>query len=245
MKKLMLTVAVLFAASTIANAQLFIGGSIGFGTNSDKEKVTTTTTTSAKTETTTLEADPITTTNFHFTPRIGYMLNDKMAVGLDLQYGLSSTKYPVYNGIHNFTDYTKSNTSIAAGIFFRYYLIQKGDFSLYAEAEPYFGSTSCKIEGTYKNLKGESVTYTNDGDQINTLGIAVTPGIAYKLNDHFELDAFVGLFDLSFKQNSTKTNSESEIAGIKTTTETQLTNNQFNIGLNKEVSVNFGIVYTF
>ena len=48
------------------------------------------------------------------------------------------------------------NTTLAAGIFFRYYLIQKGDFSLYAEAEPYFGTTSSKIEGTYKNLKGET-----------------------------------------------------------------------------------------
>ncbi len=94
-------------------------------------------------------------------------------------------------------------------------------------------------------MKGETVTYTSDGDKINTLGIAFTPGIAYKLNDHFELDAFVGLFDLNFEQNSTKTTTETEVVGLKTSTEVQHTNNQFNIGLNKEASVNLGIVYTF
>lgn len=76
MKKIMMTLAAVAVAATM-NAQMYIGGNLGFSTSKDK----------------TDPADEQTVTGFTIQPEIGYQLDDKFGVGIVLGYQYNKTKH--------------------------------------------------------------------------------------------------------------------------------------------------------
>lgn len=247
----MLTVAVLFAASTITNAQFIVSGQFGIGGNSAKSESHTTILTEGKTTTTDVTEDPVKTFEFGITPRIGYQLNEKMSFGLDFGFGTRKTTDPTYYsswGTEYKGEYTTTATKYGVGLFFRYSLLQKGDFSLWVEANPYFGKETQKINEDYTKTVGNTTTTTkreHDGPELSHVGIEINPGISYKLNDKFDIEAYLGIFGLYFDQTTTKKTSEFEAAGVKTTNEVKDTKTSYGLSINNGYNVAFGVVYHF
>ena len=167
----MLTAAVLFAASTIANAQLFVGGNLGLGSYSiNKQEVTG--------GTQTITVNPIKTLDFTIAPRIGFGLNEKMAVGVDLCYEMNNYNYPDdYDGM-NETAHKRSETAFGAGLFFRYYALQIGQFSLFAEA-----SAGLKMGSGKEDYRIDNVTTTVDKPTTTEIFAGIVPGISYKMKN--------------------------------------------------------------
>ena len=228
MKKLLLTAAVLFAASTIANAQLFVGGNLGLGYYSiDKYEMTG--------GPTTITMDPIKVLDFTIAPRIGFGLNEKMAVGVDLCYDMNNYSYPDNYDDMNETGHKKSETSFGAGLFFRYYALQVGQFSLFAEA-----SAGLKMGSSKEEYKIDNVTTTVDKPKTTEIFAGIVPGISYKMNEKWQFDAYLGLCELRF----VNTTSKMEKSGSTSTS----TDSRFDLGINQHSSGNvltLGVVYNF
>ena len=224
----MLTAAVLFAASTIANAQLFVGGNLGFGLNSTNK-------TEMTTGGTTTKIDPIKTMDFTISPRVGYALNEKMACGLDLLFHMNNTSYPDdYEGLTE-TNHKYSTTNFGAGVFFRYSPVQIGQFSLFAEA------TAGVLMGSGKEeYKIANVTTSVDVPKTTDIFAMITPGVSYKMNEKLQFDAYLGLCQLSFAHSVSTTEGKNSKKTV--------TDDYFNLGINQHTYGNviqLGMVYNF
>lgn len=75
MKKIMMTLAAVCVAATM-NAQMYVGGTVGFLSTSDK----------------TNPAAELTTTTFSINPEFGYQLDEKWGVGIALGFATSKVK---------------------------------------------------------------------------------------------------------------------------------------------------------
>ncbi|MBQ2489402.1 MAG: outer membrane beta-barrel protein [Bacteroidales bacterium] len=219
MKKLAILFTVLFAASTVADAQFYVGGKADFGFKSNKTKQGANT------------SNPTNTINFSIAPRVGFNLNDKMAVGLDLSYGSEITKAP---NDPILTDKKWSNNTIGAGVFFRYYCMSVGGFSIFTEAEGMFSTGTSKFK--YHDVL-QNINVDPKGYRTNILDISITPGIAFKVNEHFEVDAYLGLFAIDFK-HEVRSNEDSSVDDITF-------ENNFGLGVNNGKALAFGFVYNF
>ena len=91
MKKVLLSLAVVFGMIASANAQLVVGGGINFGGGVKSDKTSTAGATSK-------------TSNFNFgiSPKVGYLINEKLEVGASL--GLSYNENTNYAQICNMAD---------------------------------------------------------------------------------------------------------------------------------------------
>lgn len=238
MKKLLLTAVVLFAASTIANAQLFVGGSLGFGTNStDKYEWTN--------GTETIKMDPTKRLSFSISPKIGYNLNEKMAIGAKLHFSTYNYNYPDdhdndYDDNGNLititiTNHKESTTYFGAGLFFRYTALQIGQFSLFAEASADLNISSGKEE--YK-INEYNKSYTINSPKTTVISVGIVPGISYKMNEKWQIDTYLGLCDLGFSHSSSKVENGAE----KRTS----SDSQFNLGINRHnngMLLGLGVIY--
>lgn len=119
MKKIVLSVAAVFAFGFAAQAQdkpvygfqqsdVFVEGNLGINTTNDKNK-------------------DVKTSTFNFNPKVGYMLNDKFAVGASFEVGNGTEK------IDGKKTENKTN-HFYGGVFGRYYFLDLGSrFTTYAE----------------------------------------------------------------------------------------------------------------
>ena len=159
MKKLLVILSLVFTGIAV-NAQLYMGGSFDLRfsqtktDNGDKETTSST---------------------IGLFPEIGYYLNDKFDVGLDI--GISSS---VYN--NHISDNKTTTTSWLFSPFVRYSVIQAGNFEL-------IGKGSAIVDG--------SKTYTS-------FGIQVVPILAYNLNDHIALQANLNFLSIGTSYNKVK-----------------------------------------
>ncbi len=138
MKKLIVMASLLLGAMFTANAQdnteksfgfgegdVFVEGSLGFYSTNDKNT-------------------EMKTSGLEFSPKVGYFLSPKLAIGAELMIG--SDKEEVAG-----TDMVK-NSSFGAGVFARYYFLDLGArFKTYAEAGAAFGSQKESITGIKAN----------------------------------------------------------------------------------------------
>ena len=92
MKKVFLTLAAV-AAFSFANAQFFIGGSLGFSTQSGTSSHTTETISPGVITTTIVDISRPTYSSFFFGPKAGYYFTENFAIGLGLSYNRSNTTY--------------------------------------------------------------------------------------------------------------------------------------------------------
>ncbi len=185
MKKLMLVSLGLIMAMGL-NAQgnkMWIGGNAGFGTNNVK--------------------DGDSFSSWQFGPTFAYMLNDNMAVGINLLSNGSTDK-----ANNNSNDvYKMSGWNIEP--FFRYYFAGAGNFKFFGDGLVGFGGGKETWESDMSTEPFES--------KYSTFGIWVRPGAQFWFNDNWSVAATIGALGYSSRTNNKdETNNAGE--SIETTT---------------------------
>jgi hypothetical protein len=117
MKKVILTMLVAIVGMGFVNAQVYLGGSIGFGMNNSKPK----------------KGDKVSQSAFSFAPEVGYSLNQDLDLGLKLN---------VLN--EKMEDKSKSN-SWAIAPYVNYSFVEFGRFGVWGQAELFVGGA--KVNG--------------------------------------------------------------------------------------------------
>lgn len=203
MKKILLSLAVL-ATGAAAQAQdqtfgfnegdILLEGSLQANTQDDR-------------------AETVRRSNFNFTPKAGYFVSDKFAVGLGLNIGSSNVEN--YNDVN--ADYEEARYStVGFEIFGRYYIADMNRFQPYAELG--IGYDSSKRETITVT---DGVTVNRELPKYNDFGINATLGVNYfvtpKIAINFALSNLIGF-------NSGK----SDAPNSKATTDFHANINNFN-----------------
>ncbi len=143
-------------------------------------------------------------TQFSIAPNVGYFLADNFALGIGLDYTLSSVKQP--------NEDRTDDSDLLFGPFVRYYIPIDNDMAVFLVTNFGFGNSS-----------DETLVGTNT-KRINTniFAVGVGPGFTIYSSNGIGLEAI-------FKYNFARSKFDTEDAGIKTTT--KAITNQFDIGL--------------
>ena len=237
------------AAFSFANAQFFVGGSLGFSSESGNKKETWTSTYLGTTTTTTSEEKTPSYSEFSFSPKVGYYLNDNLAVGIELGFTTYSETEYLYDDdaeIHpgsgpnkaEQTEYNYKSTENLFGVapFVRYHFAQWNNFSLFSELSVglAFGSSKEEMEGP--SLFG--------------FGVSIVPGISYKINNHIQLEATLDVFGLNYIYSKSTQNQEYNYSNYNATLEGVITASKFGFGLDTQnlfsvANLTIGFVYRF
>lgn len=194
MKKVFLTLA-LVAFGFAANAQWIIGGNIGFNTDGGKS--------ASNIGATNEYNSPIdNATTLDIAPTISYSINDKMWVGLWLDYRVDTRTE--FNGLAYAAGkeaYTKTTINyMGIAPYFRYYFANAGKFNFFCEAELWFDWTLRTKTYRYDNTGiGNPLNETLKGNMKQSeFGINITPGVNYRFNEHFSADLYIDIAGISF-----------------------------------------------
>lgn len=172
MRKLFMAAAAVLACMTV-NAQIWVGGSLGF----NSEKIDSE---AAVGEPGFSASDPdCSEISLDFSPVVGYSLNDKMDVGVEL--GFNSIK-----NVSCIEDYNVTEFAITP--FARYKFFEAGKLSVHAQAQVSFMHDSREI-GDIDN-------------KYNTFNIGVKPLIKYALTDNIAIVSSFGWFGFEKQQDS-------------------------------------------
>lgn len=149
-------IAVMAVAAISANAQMWVGGNLGF--NTEKTKFEDTEFSSG--------------TSFEIAPEVGYNLNEKWAVALALGYGHYDAGIVTFAG----KEVSVIINTFSIKPYVRYTFVKAGNFSAFCDGVLDYSTTH--VNGVENNL--------------NSWGLAVTPGIAYAISPKVSLVAHVG-----------------------------------------------------
>jgi opacity protein-like surface antigen len=196
--------------SLAVNAQeLFLGGSIY--ANLDRGETTVGSTTNEDDKTNTLGLNP----------KFGIFLTEDIAFGAGVNFNRQKTI-----DAEDSDDFSVNN-SFSFNPFARYYVINGGDFKVFAEGGLGFGLSRSKVESG-----GQS----NDGPEGSSFEIYLMPAISYALTESFILEASVG--SVSFDRNKTTTTT---FVGAEEVEQEDINSDfGFNFGIS---SINFGAIF--
>ena len=202
MKKVFLTLTMV-AFAMAANAQFILGGQLGFSTtggNTHYEAIAP--------FTNAFDHPSTKTTDLRIAPSIGYMLNDKMQVGLSLMYVTgSSINYGTVGTYYaGHEDWVKGKGG-AFGIapYFRYYFAQAGNFNFFCEAVLTFISSGRDHTHAYDNSTTPVIDVEADGPtSYSIIDFSIVPGVNYKFNDNWSADCYIDLAGLAYTRTATK-----------------------------------------
>ncbi len=181
MKKTMIVLAALVMAATASNAQVYLGGSVGFSSDSYKPE----------------GGEKTTSSRWNVNPTIGYYLNDRFDIGLDLRLN-GAKDIDLENYFDNLTGTGKIN-GWAIAPFARYSFFRVGKWEVIAKLSAGFGGS--KVEDSWD---GDTDEY-----KLSDWGVDLAPVIAYNLTDKVVLYttssfATLGYYSVSEKNNDTK-----------------------------------------
>lgn len=199
MKKIALIAIAMMAFATMANAQLYVGGSLGINNNSSKkfEKMTS----PISKDTTEFGSS---STTFSIAPEIGFFLSDNFAVGAYLGLGFSSEN----NRAAHPTKVKGFEWSINP--YARWYAIKSDKFGVFLEGGVSFAQQSSKVIA-----KTATETTTVKRPSYNTFAITITPGLSYALNEHIELQTRLNVLGAHFMRTAQVTKVDEEVLGVK------------------------------
>ena len=166
MKKLILFTALLFTVFS-AKGEIFIGGTINIAAAS-------------KSFTSSLYGDDQKAGSFSVAPQIGFIINEKNSVGIELNYINEWSKTN--------DDDKESGTMFIAGPLYRLRFAQIKNFSFIAEAKLGIGVTG------------------QDLPKSTICTLAIVPIIQYKLNNRCSLEAKINIASLAYVYQTTKLN---------------------------------------
>ncbi|MDY4160970.1 MAG: outer membrane beta-barrel protein [Prevotella sp.] len=187
MKKTLLA-AVMAVFAMTASAQIYVGGQIGFSTSS----------VNADTE----GSSSISGTSFKILPEVGYKLNDKWAVGIQVGYSQGISAFGTFD-VNDFRSLAKNVGSAAFDVlsssdladvklnsfrvapYVRYTFLKAGNFDFFLEG----GVAYTNIKA--KNVS-ELISQIPDDPTINAFEIAVRPGITFNINQNAQVVAKIG-----------------------------------------------------
>ncbi|KZE82113.1 outer membrane beta-barrel protein [Myroides marinus] len=154
MKKLVLSLVAVAAFGFTANAQegekptygfqesnIFVEGMFSINNNTNKPE----------------GKDKVKTTTYNFTPKVGYMLSDKFAVGVELGFGKNGSEDGAFGDMLALSKkgYVKETY---AGAFGRYYFLELGQrFKTYAEVGVGFHQGVTEVKATTIDAKQTGV----------------------------------------------------------------------------------------
>jgi len=175
MKRLIITLAIIFFAKTV-NAQWFLGGGIGFNLNVEKSKYSSETYNHTNNQT---------FVGFSIAPKLGYSFNKKIALGLNCYAG------------SNFTIDVAHTLTWGINPFIRFTPFTYKNFSLILES----GST---VGGAYEfwkigNDKAKNIAKTFAIGVFN-----ITPILGFKLTEHLQLEAEVNFLNIGYNIDITE-----------------------------------------
>ncbi|SDH73366.1 outer membrane beta-barrel protein [Myroides phaeus] len=221
MKKLVLSVMAVAAFGFAANAQekekptygfqesnVFVEGS--FSISDSNVKMTGTDT-------------KVKTTTFEVNPKVGYMLNDKFAVGASVGFGKLGLDNELFDGAFDGVDadYIKSTY---AGVFARYYFLEVGQrFKTFAEVGVGFSEGKMDVSGVSNKATGIRAGLDLGFNYFLTQNLAVS----------FNVANVFSYANYNVKEDGKKTNTVSN------------TNANVNIFNNFFDNAKFGLTYKF
>lgn len=228
MKKLLFVAAIAAFGYTNVNAQeddstfgfsegdIFVEGNIGFNSSTDKDEVVIGgVTTSVETK----------TSGFDFNPKVGYLIADNFAVGVELGFGKSKEEAG--------SVISQDVSSFGGGVFARYYFLELGKrFKTYSELGLGYATAKNKVPtGT------ETTTET-----ANIISAGLDLGANFFVTEKIAIT--FGIMDILSVSNNKTDVSTSNVPGKATTSGTDVS---FNLGgVNNPFSdVRFGILLKF
>lgn len=128
------------------------------------------------------DAAGLKSSGFSISPRFGYYLNDKWAIGIGLGYSTSSVENSA----------TSETTTSGIGIvpFIRCNCVEAGKFVFFGQAE--LGYTSYESEFTTQVGPANVSTKTD----YSATGLSINPGVAYNINESFAVELIMpNIFD--------------------------------------------------
>lgn len=173
---------------------LYLGGGLGFATSSSKETTT-------RSGTTITEEGPR-TTSFSIAPGAGYFIMDKLAIGMDISFGINSSKefHPNIGSNTQPGDYNKAS-SLLIGFtpYARKFFMLSDNFGFTGTfgVGVAFGSSKAELK------RGSTTTTTNNGPKVTALEVGVTPGLVFFPSKNVGLEANFGF--VGFSSTTTKT----------------------------------------
>ena len=228
MKKLFITIAFV-AASMLASAQLYVGGSLGMNMQNGKDKV--------EGNGVSVEQDLPKSFTFVFAPEAGFMFADNMGVGLQLGFGFGKTTDKIYQDetgapIDPAATQTIKTTTIGFAPYFRYVFAEVDNFKFYADAQVAYAMSKPKV-----TVEGGETTITQDGNKTTTIGFGIVPGMAYQLTDNISMNCALNILELGFQTQKTVEKDDNETTTVKY--------NDFGFGVNEASPITIGFFYTF
>lgn len=172
MKKIIMSVVALAMATTM-NAQVYLGGTLGFSSVNDK--------TEASHDGVTISQETK-TTSFDILPEIGYKLNENMAIGTEIGLTYSNIDYPNEGK----SSKTLKGTYFNFKPYFRYYFAQWDKVSLFFDAQ--FGLKTGKMTS---ETSRDNITVSSD-IKSTEYSFAIVPGVAYQPTDRISVVAKLG-----------------------------------------------------
>lgn len=208
--------AALFIAGSMS-AQIFVGGSIGFGTDGGSASGGS------------VSVNKAGEYSFNFNPYGGFYLNDVMAVGASI--GFATNGYSAKQGELLYGSPVAAETSWSSNMFriapfVRYHLLEISNVTVLGE-----GYIGLGFGGSSSTTAG----VTNDGPSLFEFSMGVRPGISYDFSESVAIEAFLG--GLSFA-NLTKTT-----AANNNNPEQKDSDTSFDFSLTSHLSI--GFVYKF
>jgi len=178
MKTIRLIAIVLFTfLSFNLNAQVFVGGNLGFSTSGGSH------------DDGTIKTDNSTTTNFFISPKIGNFLSEKVAAGVMLNFAYGKSTIPENS--------VTINTGLEVGItpFLRYYAVRIDKFSMFGQAN---------VGISYHTTKNKVDNVSTDGPKTTNFFFSLVPGLSYDISDRFSLETNINILNLSFNESIVK-----------------------------------------
>ena len=179
MKKMILA-ALVAVASLSANAQVWVGGEVGFSAGKTTNNGTK------------LGAGA----DFNLIPEIGYTLNDKFDIAVAIGIAHNNGNGKAYAGSMDYDAYGMvlddvNRNAFTLNPYVRYKFANAGDFTFF-------------VDGGFSYTM---IHYSGNDDNANQWGLGFKPGIAYNISDKVSLVAHIGRLDYNFfKQGDIKNN---------------------------------------
>ena len=131
MKKILMTMVAAFAAVSM-NAQVYVGGSLGFASYDDGNT---------------------SKTSFKLLPEVGYVLDEDMAVGITFGYEQGN----VSNGVDSKIGSTDYPQTFSIAPYFRYNFTKMGPVTVFADGELMYASTKAADGAKKDNTFGVGI----------------------------------------------------------------------------------------
>jgi hypothetical protein len=208
---------ILATISVAVNAQFFVEGSVGINytdTENDADKGAS-------------------AFIIGLSPRVGYWLNDNIAVGTSVTFSKDKSSSTNYN-----LDSKHSRWRISA--FSRYRLWKTGKFSLLLDGSLYYEKDN------HVSSWGLETSFTKTSEHSSKIGIYVFPAITYDLNEKFSITAVCDFLSMDLYS----VNGKSESTNTEGTVRDKIRTGHFNFGaqsgiFNSLANVNIGFIYNF